>query len=446
MSILVVGSVAFDDVTSPSGSVKNILGGAATYFSLAASYFTKVRVVAVVGEDFGDEQEHVFRQHGIDTRGLERAKGKTFRWGGPYTDNLNEAKTNFTDLNVFETFQPRIPKEYEDTEFLFLANIQPTLQADVRRKMKSVRLTGCDTMNYWIKGALQELKKTLKLVDVLLINDTEAKMLASETNLPRAASKVLAMGPQALVIKHGEYGATIFFREGAFGIGRHPFRAPALPIEEVKDPTGAGDSFAGGFMGYLASQKEVSREVLKRALFYGGVMGSFAVERFGTERLQTLSREEIDARFQIFRELTHLEESAFGRHGGFSANRVPKKMKSAPRISPWDWEVRLLAWLATCVSVISFLFYFQHGDVLLYGDAVAHINIARRVFDSRTPGLLQLGTVWLPLPHLLMIPFLLSDSAWQSGVGGSIPSMVAYALGTAGIFRLVRSALTVDSA
>jgi sugar/nucleoside kinase (ribokinase family) len=307
MSILVVGSVAFDDVTSPSGSVKNILGGAATYFSLAASYFTKVRVVGVVGEDFGAEHEQVFHAHGIDTRGLERAKGKTFRWGGSYTDNLNEAKTNYTDLNVFETFQPRIPKEYEDTEFLFLANIQPTLQSDVRRTMNGVRLTGCDTMNYWIKGALKELTATLKLVNVLLINDTEAKMLANETNLPRAANKVLAMGPQALVIKHGEYGATIFFREGAFGIGHHPFRAPALPIEEVKDPTGAGDSFAGGFMGYLASQQDLNREVLKRALFYGGVMGSFAVERFGTERLQSLTREEIEARFQIFRELTHLE-------------------------------------------------------------------------------------------------------------------------------------------
>jgi sugar/nucleoside kinase (ribokinase family) len=307
MSILVVGSVAYDDVTSPSGSVKDILGGAATYFSLAASYFTEVRVVAVVGEDFGAEQEKVFQKRGIDIRGVERAKGKTFRWGGTYTDNLNEAKTDFTDLNVFQSFQPRIPKEYDDTEFLFLANIQPTLQADVRRKMNGVRLTGCDTMNYWIKGTPRELAETLKLVDVLLINDTETKMLAGESNLPRAAQKVLAMGPQALVIKHGEYGATIFFREGAFGIGRHPFRAPALPIEEVKDPTGAGDSFAGGFMGYLASQEQLNREVLKRALFYGGVMGSFAVERFGTERLQSLTREEIDARFQVFRELTHLE-------------------------------------------------------------------------------------------------------------------------------------------
>jgi len=307
MSILVVGSVAFDDVTSPSGSVKNILGGAATYFSLAASYFTQVRVVAVVGEDFGAEQEEVFRRHSIDTRGIERAKGKTFRWGGTYADNLNEAKTDYTDLNVFETFHPQIPKEYEDTEYLFLANIQPTLQANVRRGMRAVRLTGCDTMNYWINRTPKELAETLKLVDVLLINDTEAKMLGHETNLPRAANKVLAMGPQALVIKHGEYGATIFFREGAFGIGRHPFRAPTLPIDEVKDPTGAGDSFAGGFMGYLASQRELNREVLKRALFYGGVMGSFAVERFGTERLQGLTREEIDARFQVFRELTHLD-------------------------------------------------------------------------------------------------------------------------------------------
>ncbi len=310
MSILVVGSVAFDDIRSPSGSVTNILGGAATYFSLAASYFAPVRVVAVVGEDFGPKEEEVFRKHAIDTRGIERATGKTFRWGGSYSDNLNEAKTTFTDLNVFETFQPRIPREYLDTEFLFLANIQPTLQADVRRTMNGVRLTGCDTMNYWINRTPKELGETLKLVDVLLINDTETKMLAQETNLPRAANKVLAMGPRALVIKHGEYGATIFFRDEAFGLGHHPFRAPALPIEEVKDPTGAGDSFAGGFMGYLASQNQVSREVLKRALFYGGVMGSFAVERFGTERLQSLTRDEIDARFQTFRELTHLDYSA----------------------------------------------------------------------------------------------------------------------------------------
>ena len=307
MSILVVGSVAFDDITSPSGTRKNVLGGAATYFGLSASYFTKVRVVGVVGDDFSAEHENVLKKRGIDTRGIERAPGKTFRWGGTYAGNLNEAKTDFTDLNVFEKFQPKIPKEYADTEFLFLANIHPILQASVRHEMNGVQLTGGDTMNYWINGTPRELAEMLKLVNVLLINDTEAKMIAKESNLPRAAQKVLAMGPQALVIKHGEHGATIFFREGAFGVGRHPFRAPALPIEEVQDPTGAGDSFAGGFMGYIASQGEVNREVLKRALFYGGVMGSFTVERFGTERLQNLTREEIDARFQVFRELTHLE-------------------------------------------------------------------------------------------------------------------------------------------
>ena len=307
MSVLVVGSVAFDTITTPSGRVENILGGAATYFALAASYFTDVRLVAVVGDDFTAEHEMVFKKRRVDTRGIERAAGKTFRWGGQYVDNLNEAKTDFTELNVFEKFQPRIPKEYFDTQFLFLANIHPTLQAAVRLELDGVRLTGGDTMNFWIQRTPKELAETLRLVNLLLINDTETKMLAGDKNLPRAAKRVLAMGPQALVVKHGEYGATIFFREGAFGIGSHPFRAPALPIEEVKDPTGAGDSFAGGFMGYLASQGDINREVLKRALFYGGVMGSFAVERFGTERLQNLTREEIGGRFQVFRELTHLE-------------------------------------------------------------------------------------------------------------------------------------------
>lgn len=307
MSIVAVGSVAFDSILTPSGRATDILGGSCTYFSLAASYFTEVRIVAVVGEDFTSKHEDIFWKRKIDTKGIERAKGKTFRWGGQYLENLNEAKTDFTELNVFENFQPHIPNEYMDSKFLFLGNIHPSLQATVRHEMNGVQLTGGDTMNFWINGTRTELIQTLKVIDVLLINDTEAKMLANERNLPRAAHKVLAMGPKALVIKHGEYGATIFFREGAFGVGRHPFRAPALPIEEVKDPTGAGDSFAGGFMGYLASQEEINREVLKRALFYGGVMGSFAVERFGTERLQSLTREEIDGRFEVFRELTHLE-------------------------------------------------------------------------------------------------------------------------------------------
>jgi sugar/nucleoside kinase (ribokinase family) len=307
MSILAVGSVAFDNIATPSGKAENVLGGSATYFSLAASYFTEVRVVAVVGEDFTADHENVLKKRGVDTRGIEHAKGKTFRWGGQYLENLNEAKTDFTELNVFEKFQPRIPAEYRDSDVLFLGNIHPSLQTTVRRDMPGVKLTGGDTMNFWITGANADLRETLRLVNILLINDGEAKMLAKESSPARAARKVLAMGPEALVIKHGEYGATIFFREGAFGIGAHPFRAPALPMEEVKDPTGAGDSFAGGFMGYIASQEEINREVIKRALFYGGVMGSFAVERFGTERLQSLTRGEIDARFQVFRELTHLE-------------------------------------------------------------------------------------------------------------------------------------------
>ncbi|MBZ5703827.1 MAG: sugar kinase [Acidobacteriia bacterium] len=307
MSILAVGSIAFDSIATPSGRADNVLGGSATYFALAASYFTSVRVVAVVGDDFTAEHESIFRKRSVDTRGIEHAKGKTFRWGGQYHDNLNEARTDFTELNVFERFQPRIPPEFADTQFLFLGNIHPHLQAAVRLELDGVKLTGGDTMNYWIQGTRSELLETLKLINVLLINDTEAKMLAGDSSVPRAARKVLALGPQALVIKHGEYGATIFFREGAFGIGSHPFRAPALPLEEVKDPTGAGDSFAGGFMGYIASQGQLNREVLKRALFYGGVMGSYAVERFGTERLQSLTRAEIEARFQVFRELTHLE-------------------------------------------------------------------------------------------------------------------------------------------
>ena len=307
MSILVVGSVAFDTLKTPYGERQKILGGAATYFSLSASYFTGVRVVAVVGEDFSAENESVMNKCGVDTRGIQHAKGKTFHWTGEYGENVNEAKTLNTELNVFERFEPQIPAEYGDTDFLFLANIDPVLQVRVRDAMPKVKLVGGDTMNYWITGHRANLDKMLKHVDVLLINDTEAKMLADDSSLPRAAQKVLAMGPRALVIKHGEYGATIFFRDGDFAGGHHPFRAPALPLDEVRDPTGAGDSFAGGFMGYIASQGEVSRRVLKHAMFYGSVMGSFSVERFGTERLQSLSREEIDERFNIFRELTHLD-------------------------------------------------------------------------------------------------------------------------------------------
>lgn len=308
MSIVVVGSVAFDTLKTPYGSREKILGGAATYFSLAASHFTKVRLIAVVGEDFSAANEDVLRSRDIDTTGLIHASGKTFHWGGEYhAENINEAKTKFTDLNVFQDFQPEIPAAYRDSDYLFLANIDPVLQLQVREQMPNVKLVGGDTMNFWISSKQVELKKTLAKIDVLLINDGEAKMLANDSSLPRAAKKALDLGPKALVIKHGEYGATIFFRDGAFQGTHHPFRAPALPLEDVVDPTGAGDSFAGGFMGYIASQKKLDRSVLKQAMFYGSVMGSFALERFGTERLESLTRSEIEERMNAFRDLTHLD-------------------------------------------------------------------------------------------------------------------------------------------
>ena len=309
MAITVVGSVAFDTVETPAGRIDRCLAGAATYFSLAASYFTDVRVIGVVGEDFGAKEEAVFAARKIDIRGIERAPGKSFFWQGSYLENLNEAKTLQTDLNVFASFEPKIPEVYHDSEFLFLANIDPVLQKRVRDAMPNVKLVGGDTMNYWINDHRENLLKTLKGVDLLLINDTETKLLAGTKNPVKAAQDVLALGPKALVVKHGEYGATAFFGPTAFGkdAAHHPFRAPALPLTEVVDPTGAGDSFAGGFFGYIASQPELTPAVFKRAMFYGGVMGSFTVERFGTERLQRLTRDEIEERFNLFRQLTHLD-------------------------------------------------------------------------------------------------------------------------------------------
>ncbi|MBV8629507.1 MAG: sugar kinase [Silvibacterium sp.] len=311
MAILVVGSVAFDTIETPSGRAERCLGGAATHFALAASYFTDVRVIAVVGEDFTSEQEEVFKRRGIDTRGIEHVPGKSFFWAGSYMTNLNEAKTVSTELNVFQSFSPKIPREYEDSEYLFLANIDPVLQAEVRGRLPKAKLVCGDTMNYWINDHRDNLLRVLEGLDGLLINDTEAKLLAKDANLVQAAERILAMGPRSLVVKHGEYGATAFFSPRSFSSnGRKPilpFRAPALPLTEVVDPTGAGDSFAGGFFGYLASQKELTPAAFKKAMFYGGVMGSFAVERFGTERLQQLDPKEIDERFALFRELSHLD-------------------------------------------------------------------------------------------------------------------------------------------
>jgi sugar/nucleoside kinase (ribokinase family) len=311
MSITVVGSVAFDSIETPAGRRERCLGGAATYFSLAASFFTEVRVIAVVGEDFGPREEAVFNARHIDTQGIERAAGKSFFWEGSYLDNLNEAKTHNTELNVFGAFEPKIPESYRDSQFLFLANIDPVLQRRVREAMPQARLVGGDTMNYWIKDHRPALMDVLKGLDALLINDTETKMLTGSRSLVLSAGKIFEMGPKILVVKHGEYGATAFFAsadsKSAEQLAHRAFHVPALPLEEVVDPTGAGDSFAGGFFGYLASQPELTPAVYHRAMFLGSVMGSFAVERFGTERLQQLSREEIDRRFTLFRELTHLD-------------------------------------------------------------------------------------------------------------------------------------------
>jgi sugar/nucleoside kinase (ribokinase family) len=307
MPITVVGSVAFDTVETPSGRRERCLAGAATYFSLAASFFSPVRVIAVVGEDFTSAEEAVFNAHKIDTRGIERAAGKTFFWQGSYLENLNEAKTLQTDLNVFAGFEPKIPAAYADSDFLFLANIDPVLQRRVREATPQARLVAGDTMNYWIKDHKPALLEVLKGLDILLINDTETRMLAGNDNIVQAARAVMAMGPRMLVVKHGEYGATLFYGSGPKAHSTKCFKTPAFPLEQVTDPTGAGDSFAGGFFGYLASQTELTPGAFRRAMFYGSVMGSFTVERFGTDRLQSLTREEIDHRFNQFRELTHLD-------------------------------------------------------------------------------------------------------------------------------------------
>jgi len=307
MAITVVGSVAFDTVETPSGRKERCLAGAATYFSLAASFFTDVRIIAVVGEDFGASEQAVFDAHKIDTTGIQHAPGKTFFWQGSYLENLNEARTLQTDLNVFAGFEPKIPDAYRDSQFLFLANIDPVLQRRVREATPQAKLVAGDTMNYWIKDHKSALLEVLKGLDILLINDTETRMLAGNSNLVLAARAVMEMGPRMLVVKHGEYGATLFHKTISGAPESRTFKTPAFPLEQVTDPTGAGDSFAGGFFGYLASQRELTPGAFRRAMFYGSVMGSFTVERFGTERLQQLTREEIEHRFNLFRELTHLD-------------------------------------------------------------------------------------------------------------------------------------------
>jgi len=308
MAIVVVGSVAFDTLETPSGKRERVLGGAATHFALAASFFADVRVVGVVGEDFLPEHEAVLTDKGVDTRGIERAAGKSFHWTGNYLTDLNEATTLATDLNVFASFSPKIPAEYKDSEYLFLANIDPVLQLDVRKQMPDVKLVGGDTMNYWIGAHRENLLPVLKELDVLIINDKETRLLTGEENGLKAAKATLDLGPKSLVVKYGEHGAAAFFTPEVFATRDvcKLFRAPATPREEVVDPTGAGDSFAGGFFGYIASQPELTPEVYRKAMFYGCVMGSLCVEAFGTERMQRTTKAEIEERFQALKELTHL--------------------------------------------------------------------------------------------------------------------------------------------
>ena len=300
MALLVVGAVAFDSVRTPYGEAKNILGGAATYFAVTASWFTPVRVVAVVGDDLGEEHLRVFQARGIDTAGLVRSPGKTFRWSGEYSGDMNEARTLETHLNVFEQFYPTLPVSYLDTEFVFLGNIDPVLQLHVRRQLPQARLTGLDSMNYWIKGKPEELKKALAEIDILMINETEARMLSGNSNLLKATQLIQKMGPPTVVIKRGEHGVMLFSEGGIFS-------APAFPLDEVHDPTGAGDSFAGGFMGYLAKAGEFSDSQLRRAVIYGSVMASYAVEGFGLSRLLRLTPNEIEARYKAFKALTHFD-------------------------------------------------------------------------------------------------------------------------------------------
>jgi sugar/nucleoside kinase (ribokinase family) len=305
MSLTVVGSVAFDALETPFGERDKILGGAATHFSLSASFFTQVNAVGVVGGDFGEEEWAVFQRHAINTDDVEIVpNGMTFFWRGRYDYDMNTAHTLDTQLNVFESFDPKLSENSKNAKLLFLANIQPTLQKRVREQCPDVEFVALDTMNYWITSVKEEVIETIKVVDCLIINDAEARQIADEPNIHKAAKKIMDYGLKALVIKRGEYGATLFTKDGYFAV-------PAYPLESVFDPTGAGDTFAGGFMGYLASQDAITDETLRRGMIYGSVMASFNVEKFGTERVDALGYDEINERFRDFKRMTHFDEIPF---------------------------------------------------------------------------------------------------------------------------------------
>jgi sugar/nucleoside kinase (ribokinase family) len=301
MSLLVVGSVALDSLETPFGQKEDALGGSATYFSTSASFFSPVQVVAVVGEDFPEQHLTFLKGRGIDLEGVTREPGKTFRWKGKYGYQLNEAQTLDTQLNVFEHFSPKLPESYRDAPYVFLGNIHPVLQGQVLDQVRAPKLVAADTMNFWIQGSRDALLKTLSRVNLLFVNDAEARQLAGEHNVVKAARAILGMGPTRVVIKRGEYGALLFDRD-------HIFACPAYPLAEVFDPTGAGDTFAGGFMGTVATLGNLHPETLRRAMVTGSVMASFTVERFSLERLREVKRPEIHARFTEFKNLTHFED------------------------------------------------------------------------------------------------------------------------------------------
>ena len=301
MSLLAVGTVAFDDIETPAGRAEKVVGGAATYITLAASYFTeKLQLVSVIGDDFPTETLDFMRSRGIDLDGLQVRHGeKSFFWAGRYHQNMNDRDTLDTQLNVLATFDPVLPESYKDTEYLMLGNLTPDVQMRVLEQMRQrPKLVALDTMNFWMNVALERLLEVLKEIDILIINDEEARQLSGELSLVKAARKIHEMGPKYLVIKKGEHGALLFE-------GDQVFFAPALPLAEVIDPTGAGDTFAGGFMGYLASTDDISFENMKRALIYGSAMASFCVEKFSIERLKNLSSEEIKERVAQFARLVH---------------------------------------------------------------------------------------------------------------------------------------------
>ncbi len=297
MKIVVVGSVALDSIKTPFGDGVEILGGSATHFALSARFFTDVGLVAVVGEDFPPEHISFLEERSIDLAGLETVAGETFRWEGYYEYDLNTAHTLDTKLNVFESFQPRLPAAYRDAPFLFLANIDPDLQKNVLDQARADVFSVCDTMNFWIERKPDALRELIKHVDFCLMNDSEARELCDTFSLIESSRKILDMGPRAVIFKKGEHGALLFMNNSHFA-------APAFPLEEIKDPTGAGDSFAGGFLGYLANAGEITEPHIRRAIIYGSVMASYNVEGFGTERIARLTLDEIEERFALFREIT----------------------------------------------------------------------------------------------------------------------------------------------